>query len=223
MRDRCRLCEACAAACPEHEHAFASGEHVLSREHCGVCGACAAACPAQALQVKGFDITAEEIVARAVRLKPFFRHSGGGVTLTGGEVTQQVDFAEAVLAGCRAEGIHTAIETCGAYPWERLARLVEHADLILYDLKLIDPEEHRHWTGAGNEAILENARRLAGRNVEVRVPLIPGVTDTEHNLRGISEFAAEAGLPRVTRLPFNPSWAAKHEWLGRERGDGHAF
>jgi pyruvate formate lyase activating enzyme len=165
--------------------------------------------------MRGFAIAADEVIARAVRLKPFFRHSGGGVTLTGGEVTSQPSFAEAILVGCQAEGIHTAIETCGACSWQRLSRLTRHADLILYDLKLIDPAEHERWTGQTNERILANARRLAGRTVEVRIPLVPGVTDTDQNLGGLFGFMASAGLRRATMLRFNPSAGAKYEWLGR--------
>jgi pyruvate formate lyase activating enzyme len=120
-----------------------------------------------------------------------------------------------VLAGCRAAGIHTAIETCGAGPWETLRRLLDHTDLVLYDLKLIDDVLHREWTGASNRAILANARRLAGRSVRVRVPLIPGVTDTAANLRGLFGFAADAGLREVELLPANEAAAAKYEWLGR--------
>jgi pyruvate formate lyase activating enzyme len=148
-------------------------------------------------------------------MKPFFEPSGGGITLTGGEVTGQVEFAAAVLRGCRNEGIHTAIETCGASSWPRLQALVDLCDLVLYDIKLIDDDQHRRWTGVSNQAILANARRLRGYNVQVRVPLIPGITDTEQNLAGIYAFMRQAGLRRVALLPYNPSAGAKYEWLDR--------
>jgi len=153
-------------------------------------------------------------VAKAARLKPFFDHSGGGVTLSGGEVTRQPDFATAVLEGCRALGVHTAIETCGACAWTVLERLVARADLVLYDLKLIDEEAHRRWTGVSNRQILRNAARLSQHNVRVRVPLIPGITDTEDNLHGIFTFMRSVGLSAVELLPYNPSSGAKYEWLG---------
>lgn len=146
---------------------------------------------------------------------PFFANSGGGVTLTGGEVTMQPDFAEAILSGCKALGIHTAIETCGATSWDRLARLVLHTDLILYDLKLVDDEAHRRWTGSSNRQILANAARLQGRNVQIRVPLIPSITDTEENIRGIYSFMREVGLQSVALLPYNTAAGAKYEWLER--------
>jgi pyruvate formate lyase activating enzyme len=216
VAERCGLCGLCVTECPHGIHSVREGRHTLQREACVACGRCAEACPARALSIKGRQISARDVVEKAVRLEPFFRHSGGGVTMTGGEVTMQPAFASAVLEGCRAEGIHTAIETCGACSWDALERLMEHADLVLYDLKLIDEDDHRRWTGAGNARILENAARLAGRNVQVRVPLIPGVTDTEENLEAIFDFMVEAGLARVALLPFNAAAPAKYEWLGRE-------
>jgi pyruvate formate lyase activating enzyme len=199
-------------------HQVDENGHTLHRERCVVCGACVVHCPNGALAIKGYWVHASDIVRKAVRLKPFFDPSGGGVTLTGGEVTAQVDFAAAVLDGCRSQGIHTAIETCGAASWPHLERLIKLSDLVLYDLKLIDEETHRRWTGVTNRLILDNAARLApaqsdGREVQIRVPLIPGVTDTEDNLRGIFAFMRRTGLKRVALLPYNPSAGAKYEWL----------
>jgi pyruvate formate lyase activating enzyme len=168
--------------------------------------------------MKGYVVTAGEIVAQAERLKPFFDSSNGGVTLSGGEVTLQPDFSAAVLRACQERGIHTAIETCGAASWGRMERVAAHADLILYDLKLMDKVEHRRWTGASNRQILENARRLAGRNIQIRIPLIPGVTDTETNLRATFAFMREAGLGSAALLPYNTSAGAKYEWLDRDYG-----
>ena len=138
------------------------------------------------------------------------------MTLTGGEVTSQPDFAAAMLRGCRTLGIHTAIETCGACHWPRLARLLPYTDLVLYDLKLMDDAAHRRWVGASNRQILRNAARLArdGHNVQVRVALIPGITDSEENLRAVFSFMRDVGLRSVELLPYNPSAGAKYEWLG---------
>jgi len=161
----------------------------------------------------GASFTADEVVERAARMAPFFRHSGGGITLTGGEPTMQPDFAAAVLAGCRERGIHTAIETSGACEWETFERILGHTDLVLYDLKLIDDEAHRKWTGGSNRQTLANARRLAGRDMIVRLPLIPGITDTEDNVTAVCGFMKEAGLDCLELMPYNPSAAAKYEWL----------
>ena len=217
LADRCTYCGACEAACASGVHDVAAGAHTMARECCVACGACVAACPAGALAVRGRTVCASEIVARAVRMRPFFNHSGGGVTLTGGEPTAQPAFAATVLDRCRDEHIHTAVETCGACAWADLEALADRADLVLYDLKLIDDAEHRRLTGSSNAAALANLSRLAGRGqaVEVRMPLIPGMTDTQANLGGIFDFVRAAGLRRVALLPYNVSAPAKYEWLGR--------
>lgn len=216
LRDRCVGCAACATACQRRVHRVDGSGHTLAREKCVVCGRCVEACAYGALEIKGRRIAAGEVVERARRMRPFFEHSGGGVTLTGGEVTRQAEFAREVLAGCRAAGIHTAIETCGACDWKTLERLLGDIDLVLYDLKLIDEEEHRRWTGASNRPILENAARLAGREVQVRLALIPGITDTEEKVRAVFGFMRGVGLRQVALLPYNPSSKAKYEWLGME-------
>jgi pyruvate formate lyase activating enzyme len=218
FRDRCTGCGACAAACPHAVHTVEGGGrlHTIDRGRCTACGECVAYCPHGALAIKGYRVSAMEIVVRAGRLKPFFEGSGGGVTLTGGEVTWQPEFAEAVLRGCKEQGIHTAIETSGACQWETLSALLPHTDLVLYDLKLIDAEAHRRWTKAANRQILNNAARLAtaAAAVQVRVPLIPGITDTEENLRAVFAFMQESGLRSAALLPYNPAAGAKYEWLG---------
>lgn len=217
LSNRCTLCGTCGAVCENDACEATEAGYDIDRAKCVVCGRCVEHCPSGALAITGVSAGAGAIVARAVRMKPFFDHSGGGVTLTGGEATSQIDFAVAVLAGCRAEDIHTAVETCGACDWNRLAALVEHCDLVMYDLKLIDDAEHCRWCGAPNEQVLDNARRLAAShaNVEVRIALIPGITDSEANLAGIFAFMREAGLSRMRLLPYNPSAGAKYEWLGR--------
>lgn len=218
MSDRCTHCGRCAPVCSAGVHEVTQQSHSLKRSACIACGQCADNCASGAVELKGVPVSADEIVSRAVRTKPFFDHSSGGVTLTGGEVTMQPDFAIAILRGCRDHGIHTAIETCGACGWLTLRSVAELADLVLFDLKLIDDQEHRRWTGASNATILENARQLSGLGAPpmvIRVPLIPGITDTDANLQGIFTFMRESKLARISLLPYNSSAGAKYEWLGR--------
>jgi pyruvate formate lyase activating enzyme len=213
FRGRCAMCGACGQTCTRGVHRVDASAHAIDRAACTACGACAGGCPYGALAVKGYPITADAVVAKAVRLKPFFAHGGGGLTLTGGEATMQPDFSAAVLAGCRSSGIHALLETNGDCDWPVLEKLAAHADLVFFDLKSADGEKHRAWTGVENGRILDNARRLAGRAVQVRVALIPGMTDMAENLSGIFSFMRDAGLPSVALLPYNPSSGAKYEWL----------
>ncbi len=213
LRERCARCGRCAAVCPHGVHQVSAGSRKLDRSRCRACGRCVAVCANGALIIKGARVATSTIISRAERMKPFFAHSGGGVTLTGGEVTLQPQFAVAVLRGCREREIHTAIETCGACSWTVLKQLADCADLILYDLKHMDDDAHRRWTGASNRQVLRNAEKLAGRNVQVRVPLIPGVTDTDDCLGDIFRFLCRSGLKSVALLPYNASAAAKYEWL----------
>ncbi len=148
-------------------------------------------------------------------MKPFFDRSGGGVTLTGGEITSQPQFAVDVLLRCRAVGIHTAIETCGACAWETLEPIADLSDLILYDIKLMDTNEHNRWIGGDNRQIINNLRRLPVDKVRIRVPMIPDITDTTANLAAIRDLALELGVEHIEHLPYNHAAAAKYEWLGR--------
>ncbi|MBD3180986.1 glycyl-radical enzyme activating protein [Candidatus Poribacteria bacterium] len=214
IKDRCAVCGACVAVCKQEVHGIKDSGHTIAWTECIACGNCAECCPRNALAIKGYRITVSDVVEKAVHLKPFFHHSGGGITITGGEVTLQVDFAESVLANCHSQGIHTAIETCGFCDWEKLERLLKHTDLVLYDLKIMDEDKHCKWTGMSNKQILSNAKRLTGHNVQIRIPLIPGITDTEDNLRNIFRFMDKFGLSSVALLPYNVSAGAKYDWLG---------
>ncbi|MFC1526004.1 glycyl-radical enzyme activating protein [Candidatus Latescibacterota bacterium] len=215
---RCQRCGTCVEVCPENAHELVGGSHQIQWDVCQLCGRCVESCPSGALDVKGYQISAAAIVARAERMKPFFRHSGGGVTLTGGEVTRQPDFAAAVLRGCRETGVHTAIETCGACPWPALESLIAHTDLVLFDLKVMDQEQHLQHTGSPNGQILDNLARLPVEGVQVRVPLIPGITDTRQNLEAILAHVRDLGIPSVAFLPYNAAAGAKYEWLGLSYG-----
>jgi pyruvate formate lyase activating enzyme len=220
--ESCRYCGACAGACPGGAHVVAqeSKSHRIDRARCHACGKCAAACTAGALDIKGRWIEPAEIARKARRMLPFFRASGGGVTLTGGEVTAQPDFARQTLELCRRDGVHTAIETCGACDWSVLEPIARLCDLVLYDLKIASPLAHRELTGVSNEGIIDNARRLlaGGSHVRFRLPLIPAMTDTDENLlgkEGIFALMRDMNARELGLLLPNPSTGAKYEWLQR--------
>ena len=159
---------------------------------------------------------ASEIVSVALRDAPFYKNSGGGLTLSGGEPTLQPDFCEAILRRCRAEDIHTAVETCGLAHWEVFERLAPHVCLWLYDVKVVDSEKHRELTGAPNDMILTNVRKLCERGAKllVRLPLVPGMNDSAEDLRALAAFLEEIKPSEgVEILPYHQLGKGKYERL----------
>jgi pyruvate formate lyase activating enzyme len=146
-----------------------------------------------------------EVMKEVERDVVFFDESGGGVTLTGGEPLAQPLFAEAVLAECRARGIHTALDTCGLAAPEAFAKVAALEDLVLFDVKLVDPDLHAKYTGAPNDVILSNFQGLvsAGKPVIVRFPLIPGINDGEAEISAVAGLLERAGLRRIDLLPYH--------------------
>ncbi len=186
-------------------------------QRCTHCGACAAVCFTGALKIAGTWMTAGEVLSQVEKDQPFFAASGGGVTLTGGEATAQPVFARQFLAGCRALGIHTALETNGCVSWQVFQDLIPVVDLFLYDIKHMDDASHSRLTGVSNRLPLENLRRLAGlcAAIIVRVPCIPGLNDDAINIDATAAYARQVGVKTIHLLPYNASAGAKYAWLGR--------
>jgi len=215
---KCIACRQCFEACPTGALALADGERRYEKARCRLCGRCVDACYADALVMEGRTATSEEVVAEILKDRAFYETSGGGATLSGGEPLLQADFAADLLARCHAAGIHTCLDTAACVPWAAFEKALPHVDIVLLDLKIMDPERHRAVTGAGNERILANARRLAGadRPVIVRVPIVPGYTDDEANIAAIGDFAREfPRLDYVELLPYHRFAEAKYRRLGR--------
>jgi pyruvate formate lyase activating enzyme len=174
-------------------------------------------CPTGALQAVGRTVTPEALVAELLHDRIFFDESGGGVTFSGGEPLMQAAFATECLRRLDAEGVHTALDTCGFARWQDLADAAAHADLVLFDLKLMDDARHRAATGVSNDRILENLRHLARNHshIWIRVPVIPGVNDDAPNLDATAAFVA--GLPGVRRvelLPYHATGEPKFARVG---------
>jgi pyruvate formate lyase activating enzyme len=215
---RCISATRCLKACQKAALSPTPGGMVIDRHLCDACGDCVAACPGDALEVIGKSYSVDDLVAMAVRDRIFYEKSGGGVTLSGGEVSMQARFCAELLKALKQEGLRTALDTCGAASWKTLQPLVNLSDLILYDLKIMDPERHRRYTGFPLELVLENARRISklGKPMWVRTPIVPGYTDTVENIRQAAGFVRE-NLPTVERydlLAFNNTCAAKYSRLG---------
>jgi pyruvate formate lyase activating enzyme len=213
---RCARCGDCVAACPHQAITWNDGP-VHDPNLCEKSGRCAAVCPAEATEMVGRWVTPDQIVEEVMRDRVFFDESGGGVTFSGGEPFLQARFLGAALEGCRARRIHTVVETCGIASQSALLRAARNVDLFLYDLKLMDSDEHRKYTGAGNEAILENLRALAAehRNIIVRMPVIPGINDGAQNTEDLVQFLKAAGISRLDLLPYHQTGSDKYTRLNR--------
>lgn len=216
--DRCIQCGACFEVCEHGAIERVDGAFVTARERCMRCGRCVDACCSGARELIGREMTSEDVLAEVGRDTVFYDASGGGVTFSGGEPLLQHEFLLSLLVGCRDRAIHTAVDTSGYAAPAVLAAVAETTDLFLYDLKLLDDERHRHFTGVSNRLILENLRRLVawGKRVVVRVPLIPGVNDDEANVGGIGSFVASVGgVSEVHVLPYHEAGMVKYERLGK--------
>lgn len=216
VRSRCIGCGTCTAVCPDHE-AEKDGDHIrLHRERGTKDYAWTQACPTGALCVKGERTDVREVMEEIRKDRVFYEHSHGGVTFSGGEPLMQKEFLLELLKTCRAEGIHTAVETTGFVNTEVLREVMPYVELFLYDVKAMDPEVHRKWTGQSNEIILENLRFLAeaGAGIMVRTPMIPGVNDREEDIRQIMEYLKACGIRNYAVLPFHQYGSGKYESAG---------
>ena len=175
---KCASCGACAAVCPEGAQRMRDGAHVFERERCTACGACERACPNGAMRSYGETVSVEEVLTQLLEDREFYEASGGGITLSGGECLMQAEFCEALLRACRAEGLHTAVDTCGFVAREVLDRVIPFTNVFLYDVKAVDEDVHIRCTGRSNRRILENLNSR-GCEIEVRVPLVPGWNDDQ--------------------------------------------
>ncbi|MBI2941399.1 MAG: glycyl-radical enzyme activating protein [Chloroflexi bacterium] len=205
----------------------------IDHERCGrlgkVCGRCVEACPNGALRVVGQTRTVDEVVAAALRDAAYYRRSGGGVTLSGGEPLAQPVFARELLRALHDRNVHTAVETTGCVSWPLLEAILPYTDLFLYDIKHLDSATHRRLTGVSNQTIRDNARRLAeaGAAMILRVPLIPGHNAHDDHLRAVADFAASLvaaagvdaspgrGVVEVHLMPFHQLGKDKYRRLGR--------
>jgi len=208
---------ACVPVCEAHCLRFVDKLQV-DFSACTRCNNCFTACPTKALKPVGYWISLDELMYQVCIDKPIFSASGGGVTLSGGEATQQMDFCSVFLQALKKHNIHTALETSGFFNYRRFQNLIlPYLDIIYFDLKLINEEKAKQNTGQSNKLIIDNFIKLIQeQNVKVipRIPLIPGVTDTEENLVGWASFLKQHNSYDAVLLPYNPLWIDKMAQFG---------
>ncbi len=220
--ERCLACGECVQACPTGAQQWVEGTRLYDRSLCTQCGACLETCFSGALEKTGEPVSVEKVLAEVLADQAFYQQSGGGVTLSGGDPLLQQPFTLALLKACKAAGLHTALETAANCRWETLAEALPLTDLVMMDLKHIDPAKHRAGTGVSNERILANAARLAAGSVPVlfRTPVIPGLNDTPAEIGAIAAFVKQIHpqhsptQPHLELLPFHRLAAGKYHSLG---------
>jgi pyruvate formate lyase activating enzyme len=231
----CIACNTCMDTCNE-KALSRKNPHYIDRSRCTLCFLCTDACPSGALSRVGMEMSTDDIVKKVLPDKPFFDNSGGGVTLSGGEPAMFMDFTSELLKKLKDAGIHTLMETCGLFNFDAFEqKILPHLDAVYFDIKLMDTEEHERYCGVPNKTILGNFELLldAFPALLPRTPLIPGITDTETNLRAIADFLKRHNVKKADLLSYNPLWfdkcgkigieapfqsdEAKKTWISKER------
>ncbi|PIU22826.1 MAG: glycyl-radical enzyme activating protein [Chloroflexi bacterium CG08_land_8_20_14_0_20_45_12] len=213
---KCIRCGKCEQICPMNAITISQKGRKIARTQCTLCLKCAEVCPTGAISISGKYMTIEEVMKEVGSDKLFYQNSGGGVTISGGEPLSQWEFVLQLLKECKQEGLHTALDTCGYAPWHILEKVLEHTDLILFDIKHINSSQHRKGTGKGNRLILDNAKRTAAKvRTWLRFPLIPGYNDSDEHVREVAELATKIRVEKVSILPYHEWGKAKYEKLGR--------
>lgn len=217
--DKCNGCNQCISRCPRGALSVKAGVVQVDRGVCDACGACVDACCTGALEPFGRYYTVDEMFQFLIKDIPFYKSSGGGVTIGGGEATWHADFVLALMEKLQREGIHVAVDTCGYVTDEKGIQVLRKADLILFDIKGMDPQRHLENTGVSNDVIWKNLRMLGEmrKPIIVRVPVIPGYTDDDSELRKAAQALSEIkSVKRVDILPVHHFGSVKYRQIGMD-------
>jgi len=216
----CNHCGRCLEVCEPKAITYAEKGVHIDRDKCTNCGACVPVCPSNAMRLFGQDLSLDELLDELRKDSLYYRNSGGGITVSGGEVLLHTKLTAAILKRCQEMGYHTAMETSGYGTQTALDTVLEYLDLVLYDLKIMDPERHQAVIGVPNGPILANAKRVLASGVPmiIRVPLIPTLTETDENIQEIARFVKEELDPGLTvhLLPYHRFGQNKYNMLDRE-------
>jgi pyruvate formate lyase activating enzyme len=215
---KCIHCDRCVPVCSLQAIHLTNETISINRFLCNDCGRCADVCYSEAIRLLGQRMTVEELVEEAKKDRVFYKHSGGGITLSGGEPLLNPDFTLRLLQALKEEGIGVGVDACGHVPWASIEPMLPYIDFFLWDIKHMDSQKHREFTGASNELILSNARSVSDKNISlyIRVPVIPGYNDSEENIKATCEFARGlSSLVEVDLLPLHHLGKARYDSLNR--------
>lgn len=215
---KCIQCYKCVPICHLNAIKINNENISINRILCNNCGMCTEVCYSEALKLLGQAMTVEELLEEVKRDEVFYKHSEGGVTLSGGEPLLNTYFMKELLYALKEAGISVGVDTCGYVSWENLEPLLSYIDYFLWDIKHMDPDVHKKITGVSNELILSNARAVSDRNIPIyiRIPIITDYNDSEDNIRAICEFAQSlSSLVAVDLMPLHHLGKVRYDSLDR--------
>lgn len=215
--EKCTHCGVCETRCLSKANKVTPTALAYDAELCSLCETCVDYCVNNAREIAGKTYTLNELMKEIEKDRPFYEQSGGGVTLSGGEVISQIDFAEELARTCQERGISVVLDTCGFGPSESFVRIAPYIDIFLYDLKLIDRHLHRQYTGQDNAIILSNLQKLASvnANIALRLPLIEGINADDANIQAMIDFCTGMPVSIVNLLPYHAIGKGKYRKLGK--------
>jgi pyruvate formate lyase activating enzyme len=213
---KCISCKRCAEACSVGAISFDNDIRTINWELCTNCLECSKVCPSHAIQLMGEYKTVDEAFKIAAQDKDFYDASGGGVTMSGGEPLLQWEFIRDFFKKCKDAGFHTALDTTAYCPWENMEQVLKYTDLILFDIKHMDPVKHEEKTGVTNDLILENLDKASRMTkIWLRIPLVPSFNDSESNMQKTAELASRTKAERISLLPYHEWGKGKYSSLGK--------
>ncbi|MGE5631494.1 MAG: trans-4-hydroxy-L-proline dehydratase activase [Caulobacteraceae bacterium] len=216
-REKCVLCRTCEAVCPEKAVKLENGRMVTHMDKCVFCGKCVTYCMYETRDIAGKEYTVDEVLKVVLQDRVFYKQSGGGVTVSGGEPLMQIDFVEELLRRLKEEGIHTAVDTCGAVSFDVLERVAKYTDLFLYDIKLMDDQKHIEYIGVSNKLIIDNLIKLSKmhNNINIRMPIIEGINADNSHIEKTLGVIKDLNIEKVNLLPYHDFAKHKYYKLGR--------
>ena len=217
-KEKCTLCGRCVAKCSRGAISISDAGLVNDYARCVFCGVCTDFCTNNAREIAGEELNAAQIMKEIEKDSIFYEQSKGGVTFSGGEVMSHPEILAELARSCREKGIHVAVDTCGYAPFSSFENVMEYVDVFLYDIKLMDNDLHRKYTGKDSALILDNLMKLSdmGSNINLRLPIIGGINDDEVNIESIIEFIKDTNIREINLLPYHDIGRNKYAKLGKE-------
>ncbi|MBA7566243.1 4-hydroxyphenylacetate decarboxylase activating enzyme [subsurface metagenome] len=216
--DKCTGCMRCLSVCPNKAIERVNEKILMNWDKCNRCLKCVKICPNEARKSLTKTMTSKEVLEEVIKDIPFYRRSGGGVTLSGGDPLFQVDFASEILRLCQKEKIHTVIETSGFIDWDDFVKILKSTDFIFFDIKHMNSIKHKYGTGVDNKKILENLRKITNlnKNIVIRICIIPGFNNSEKNIKDTAKFVKNLkNIRKIELLPYHNLGVIKYERMGK--------